>query len=60
METILIIGLQIIGLVIIHAAVDYNRSGKSKIKRYSKKWFIMMTLISLGFIIIIHADKWIN
>jgi len=60
MESLLTILVQIGGGIFMHAAVNYNRSGKSKIKRYTKEWFVMMVYTTIAFILISNAYKWIN
>lgn len=60
METLLTIAVQMIGLIFMHTAINYNRSGKSEIKRYGKKWFIMMVLSTIALILISRSYEWFN
>lgn len=52
--------IQIIGFILIWAAIGYGRKEDSKIKWFTKGWFIVFGLMTLGTYLINNTHKWFN
>lgn len=54
------IAIKILGYLLLWAATDIGRKEDSKIKFMRWKWWLILTLITVGTYIINNVDRWFN